>query len=92
MVSTCKIIPLVLLLFGLNGLPSFGQQEQRQVLFLSGTDNEQTVTWDFFCTGGRNSGRWTTIQVPSCWEQQGFGTYNYGRDYHTYGKKIQVCG
>ena len=27
-----------------------------------------------------NSGKWTTIAVPSCWEQQGFGAYNYGHD------------
>src|SRR5690606_26919453 len=47
----------------------------REIQYLSGTDNENTVEWDFFCTGGRNSGYWTTIQVPSCWEQQGFGTF-----------------
>jgi hypothetical protein len=27
-----------------------------------------------------NSGKWTTIGVPSCWELQGFGNYNYGHD------------
>jgi beta-galactosidase/beta-glucuronidase len=26
-----------------------------------------------------NSGKWTTIDVPSQWEQQGFGAYNYGQ-------------
>ncbi len=64
---------------------------ERQVQYLSGTDNVNTVTWDFFCTGGRNSGYWTKIEVPSCWEQQGFGTYNYGRDYKTYGKKFRFA-
>ncbi|HEX8348507.1 MAG TPA: hypothetical protein VF598_00975, partial [Hymenobacter sp.] len=59
---------------------------RKQVQYLSGTDNIHTATWDFYCTGGRKSGYWTTIQVPSCWEQQGFGSYNYGRDYKTYGK------
>ena len=29
------------------------------------------------------------IQVPSCWEQQGFGNYNYGRDYKTNGKNAR---
>ena len=24
------------------------------------------------------SGKWDKIAVPSCWEQQGFGAYNYG--------------
>ena len=49
-------------------------------LYLSGTGADNTVAWDFFCTGGRNSGFWTAIPVPSCWELQGFGTYNYGHD------------
>lgn len=42
------------------------------------------VEWDFFCTDGRNSGKWTKIGVPSCWELQGFGTYQYGITF--YGK------
>ncbi|GAB3917653.1 glycoside hydrolase family 2 protein [Larkinella terrae] len=46
--------------------------------YLSGTGNDQTVNWQFFCTAGRNSGKWTTIPVPSNWELQGFGKYNYG--------------
>ncbi|MDR3712258.1 MAG: glycoside hydrolase family 2 TIM barrel-domain containing protein [Puia sp.] len=55
--------------------------EQTTVIkYLSGTDKDHTVLWDFFCTAGRNSGKWTTIPVPSCWEQQGFGNYNYGHD------------
>ncbi len=64
------------------------QTTQKQVVYLSGTDNENTVEWDFFCTAGRNSGFWSTIEVPSHWEQQGFGNYDYGRDYRTYGKKF----
>ena len=42
------------------------------------------VQWDFKCTDGRNSGTWTKIGVPSCWELQGFGTYQYGMRF--YGK------
>jgi beta-galactosidase/beta-glucuronidase len=64
---------------------------QKEVLNLSGTDNNHTKTWEFFCTSGRNSGKWTTIQVPSHWEQQGFGEYDYGRDYRTYGKKFNFA-
>ena len=30
------------------------------------------------CTGGMNANKWTTIAVPSCWELQGFGKYDYG--------------
>jgi hypothetical protein len=47
-------------------------------VYLSGTGNDNTVNWQFFCTGGMNSGKWTTISVPSCWELQGFGKYDYG--------------
>jgi len=63
----------------------------KEVQYLSGRDNTHTVAWDFFCTGGRRSGAWTTIPVPSCWEQQGFGSYNYGRDYKTYGKNFRFA-
>ena len=63
----------------------------KQIQYLSGTDNERTVTWDFWATGGRRSGVWSKIQVPSHWEQQGFGEYNYGRDYVTYGKNFRFA-
>lgn len=53
---------------------------QTQIQYLSGTGKDDAVLWDFFCTGGRKQGVWTKIPVPSCWEQQGFGDYNYGRD------------
>ncbi|MBN2609988.1 MAG: glycoside hydrolase family 2 [Bacteroidales bacterium] len=52
--------------------------QETQKLYLSGTGNDKTVEWEFYCTSGRNSGKWTTIQVPSNWETQGFGKYNYG--------------
>ena len=47
-------------------------------IYLSGRGSDDAVEWDFYCTGGRNSGFWTKIPVPSCWEQEGFGTYEYG--------------
>ncbi len=52
--------------------------QQTEKLYLSGTGNDNTVNWDFFCTAGANSGKWTSIPVPSNWELQGFGKYNYG--------------
>lgn len=58
--------------------PLYAQDTQYQ--YLSGTDKDHTVRWDFYCTGGRQSGKWTKIAVPSNWEQQGFGAYNYGHD------------
>lgn len=57
---------------------SFAQKTVRT--YLSGTDKDHTVSWDFYCTAGRKSGLWTKIPVPSNWELQGFGSYNYGHD------------
>lgn len=52
-----------------------------QIHYLSGTGAGDTRTWEFFCSDGMNSGKWTTIEVPSQWEQQGYGAYTYGRFY-----------
>lgn len=53
---------------------------ETEIRYLSGQGKDDGVSWDFFCTAGRKSGQWTTIRVPSCWELEGFGTYNYGHD------------
>ena len=52
--------------------------------YLSGRGCDDMVQWDFKCSDGRNAGKWTKIGVPSCWELQGFGTYQYGMRF--YGK------
>ena len=52
--------------------------QQTEKLYLSGTGSDKTVNWEFFCTGGMNANKWSTIPVPSCWELQGFGKYDYG--------------
>jgi len=52
--------------------------QQTEKVYLSGTGSDHTVQWDFYCTGGMNAGKWTSIAVPSCWELQGFGKYDYG--------------
>lgn len=54
---------------------------QTEVRFLSGTGKDDTVLWEFFCTEGRKSGVWSTIPVPSTWETEGFGEYQYGADH-----------
>src|SRR5690606_33027288 len=54
--------------------------QQKFIHYLSGTDKDHTVNWDFLVTKGNNSGKWTKIPVPSNWELQGFGNYNYGQD------------
>jgi hypothetical protein len=70
------------LLINLLALSAYPQTTE--ILYLSGTGYDDAVQWEFFCTGGRNRGKWTTIPVPSCWELQGFGTYQYGMPF--YGK------
>lgn len=55
---------------------AFAQQTQK--VYLSGTDKDHTVDWDFRIADGRNSGKRSTIAVPSNWETQGFGNYTYG--------------
>ncbi len=54
--------------------------QRTEVQYLSGTDKDHTVKWDFFCTKGMYSGKWSAIQVPSHWEFQGFGSFNYGQN------------
>lgn len=83
-----KIYLLITLVVFLSG--NFSAQT-KQIQYLSGTGSDKTVAWDFFCSSGRKSGVWTKIQVPSCWEQQGFGEYNFGRDYKTYGKNFRFA-
>jgi len=69
-------IGLVVFFFCVELLPA----QETETLYLSGRGKGDPVRWDFYCTAGRDSGRWTTIGVPSNWELQGFGTYNYGHD------------
>jgi hypothetical protein len=55
--------------------------QQTETLYLSGKGLDDTKTWEFYCSGGMNSGKWMEIGVPSQWELQGFGEYSYGRWY-----------
>ncbi|ACU60213.1 glycoside hydrolase family 2 protein [Chitinophaga pinensis] len=71
-----KRIPLICLTLLVMALHAMAQSTEIQCL--SGTGSDHTVNWQFFCTGGSNAGKWTTIPVPSCWELQGFGKYDYG--------------
>lgn len=76
--NSLKKAGLFLLL--LSAFSSQTQAQQTIVQYLSGTDKDHTVPWDFMINTGMNSGKWTKIAVPSCWEQQGFGTFNYRED------------
>lgn len=60
-------------------LSSWAFAQQTQLEYLSGTSKDQTVDWEFYIDRGMKSGQWSTIPVPSNWELQGFGVYNYGR-------------
>lgn len=77
--------PLLLslaLLLPLAAEPAPATPPTTQILHLSGRDAAAPATWDFRCEVGRgcDPNTWTTIAVPSNWELQGFGTYNYGHD------------
>lgn len=88
------IIPMKRLLFGrllsvlfffVITIPSFCAKDvNTQYQYLSGHGCDDMVQWDFMCSDGHNSGKWTKIGVPSCWECQGFGTFQYGIKF--YGK------
>ncbi len=82
-------LPATVLFFFLQALlPNQASAQQTIIHFLSGTDSDHTVEWDFYCTDGCNSGKWIKIAVPSNWELQGFGTYNYGHDWDDPAKKL----
>lgn len=90
MKSTVKyLVSIIILAFGLGSNLSAqklinNSKVETGIQYLSGTGHDDAVQWEFFCTEGSNSGKWTTIPVPSCWELQGFGTYQYGMPF--YGK------
>ena len=73
-----KLFSLAALLLALTAYSSYIAAER---IYLSGTGSDDTRTWDFYCSEGMDSGRWSSIEVPSQWEQQGFGAYTYGRFY-----------
>ncbi|SDW34867.1 Beta galactosidase small chain [Lutibacter oricola] len=76
-----KIFTLLIVAFLFSNSEVVLAQNLIETQYLSGTDKDNLVEWDFYCSDGMNSKKWTKIGVPSCWELQGFGNYNYGRDY-----------
>ena len=70
-----SILIVMLALF----VQSFAQDTK--IIYLSGTDFENPVKWEFMVTGGMQANQWSTINVPSQWELEGFGEYTYGRWY-----------
>lgn len=47
--------------------------------YLSGRGKDDMVQWQFKCDKGQNANKWSTIGVPSNWQLQGFGIYEYGQ-------------
>lgn len=78
---------ILLLVMCLISAGNITRAQQTEIQYLSGTDKDNTKEWEFFCSEGRNSGKWTTIQVPGHWETQGFGGYNYGHDRNPHREK-----
>ncbi len=71
--SVCYAILSVLL------LASSAKGAETEVQYLSGLGKDDPVKWEFICDKGQNANKWSTIGVPSNWQLQGFGIYEYGR-------------
>jgi len=81
-----RLKTFMLAIFAALVFPIFAQKSTpvTERVYLSGRGCDDMVQWDFNCSEGMNSGKWTKIGVPSCWELQGFGEFQYGMRW--YGK------
>ncbi len=79
-----KLVFYTLMLAATSAVASAQNDVYTHRRYLSGKGSDDMVQWDFYCAGGSSSGKWAQIGVPSCWELQGFGTYQYGMKF--YGK------
>ena len=59
---------------------TFGFSQSSEIKYLSGKGKGSQVYWNFEVTGGAKQGVRDSIKVPSNWEFEGFGNFNYGRD------------
>ncbi len=75
----CALLAATLFPFAANA--AIPQTERH---YLSGHSPQDAVPWDFSVSAGRRAGEWTTIPVPSNWEQHGFGNYSYGESPQSY--------
>jgi hypothetical protein len=60
-------------------LASAARAAETETQYLSGLGKDDAVKWEFMCDQGQNANKWSTIGVPSNWQLQGFGIYEYGR-------------
>ncbi len=63
-----------------QALGSTGEAPETRRVYLSGHGPEDAVPWQFTIDKGPHAGEVTEIKVPSNWQQQGFGHYQYGYD------------
>lgn len=73
LLAACSFVAL-----GLAGGAATAAVPVTEQVYLSGTGPRTAVPWDFKVSGGRRAGEWSSIPVPSNWELQGFGGYDYG--------------
>lgn len=52
---------------------------ETETQYLSGHGKDDPVQWQFMCDKGMKANKWSTIGVPSNWQLQGFGIYEYGQ-------------
>jgi hypothetical protein len=74
MYSFVRYVALFMLL-----LPSAAKAVETETQYLSGRGKDDSVKWEFICDKGQNANKWSTIAVPSNWQLQGFGIYEYGQ-------------
>ena len=60
-------------------LASVARAAETETQYLSGLGKDDPVKWEFMCDKGQNANKWSTIGVPSNWQLQGFGIYEYGQ-------------
>ena len=72
--SSARYAALLVLL-----LASVASATQTESQYLSGLGKDDPVKWQFKCDKGQNANKWSTIGVPSNWQLQGFGIYEYGQ-------------
>ena len=76
--AACALLSLAPLAHPADPAPGAAPQTERR--YLSGHGPRDAVPWEFSVTGGRRAGERASIPVPSNWELQGFGSYNYGQE------------
>ena len=74
MYSSARYVVLLLVL-----VTSVARASETAVQYLSGHGKDDPVKWRFICDKGMNANKWSEIGVPSNWQLQGFGIYEYGQ-------------